>query len=231
MLSTRDTRVEPPHHPLGLQLPEKIYFPAYDKSLPADQIGAVFDKWVGNFYLPYSNLPSDVDIIASRPAMHDLEGTERRFFPTVSQLTPQELDGWVDGTVMERSARCIHTADLKVWRDNAERALFDCPPDGALRHVDVLALWGNMTVPVCIFAMSELCKRFQQNGHDGKIVRKSTVVKLDGCNHFVSVCTLHLWNLLDYLSHNSYRCTGTSPTGSCRPSRTTCSMLSGAPSE
>ena len=181
--------LEPPHFALGLKLPKEIYYPGYDKSVSQSELGVVFARWASSFHQPHSDLPNDVETISRQPAMHDMVEPEARFLPTVLQIDPQELAGWFEPGVIERSGRCVNTVDLGVWRENAERALFDCPGDSVLRHVGVLVLWGDMTVPLAVYTISNLSERLQERECNSRRIRRGRIVKVHEGNHFVSLNT------------------------------------------
>ena len=48
---------------LGLELPIQIYYPGYDTSIPPDQLGVAFTRWVTTFHIAHPHLPRDVDTV------------------------------------------------------------------------------------------------------------------------------------------------------------------------
>lgn len=177
----------PPHQPLGVALPEELYLPIRDPSVESNEQGATFGRWVSAFYTPQHELTGDISVLARRVPMHEIS-SDHRYVPTVDLLSPDELASIVDPGVLQRSARCIDTTDMRVWWDNAHRALFDIDTNGPLSHVNVLVLWCDMGAVTGPFVASHIADRLRDAASaEGRTTRKMEFVKIEQANHFVSI--------------------------------------------
>ena len=152
-----------------------------------DQFPLAFGTWVTSFYYPIAELTSDPQAIDSRKAMHELS-SDPQYTPLFAKLPLDTLGTIADPLVLERSEKILVTKDLIVAKENCDQALFDVRQDSALADVDVVIVWGDMTIANAIYASSYLAERFKdaEINEDSK-ARKARVVKLKDANHFVSV--------------------------------------------
>ena len=177
---------EPPQFPFGATLPEGLYYPGHDPTIPPNELGAAFGRWASCFHTPVSELPGvdDLQTITQRPEMSQVSD-DPRFKPLVEQLSFDELSALVEPAVLQNSGRKMNETDPTVWWENAERALFNVDTNGALNHIAVVVLWCDMTVPLELWSISYVKDRFDRARRDGHATRNHSFVKIENVNHFV----------------------------------------------
>ena len=175
---------DPAHFGFGLPFPDIFYFPAKDPAIAQEDLPLALCRWATTFYASLPQLTDDIHAIASRAALHELS-SDPRFIPTVDQLTRAELFSIADLSVLGKSPRSLHTTDPTVWRDNAERALFNFDTSGALKRVDILVLWCDLAVNSSLYGASYVARRLAEVDSQGGAVRRSRVAKIVDANHMV----------------------------------------------
>ena len=119
--------------------------------------------------------------------MHEVS-TDPAYTPMLMKIPPEELAGLMEPEVLLRSLKCLNTLDFGVLSKFAASALFDCSPASAFGNVDVVVLWGEMSIPMCLWTAGVMEDRFKEAETKGKHARKAKFVKIDGlANHLVSV--------------------------------------------
>lgn len=117
--------------------------------------------------------------------------------PSVKRMTAEEFHGMTDMEAFSRIPLAVGKVDLKVFRDNFIRALWEdedpvtheilntkgkSPP---LPRVKLLVIWGDMTIIDCVLAASAISKHVVA----GHVQRRIEIEKIEGANHFVRVIT------------------------------------------
>ena len=106
--------------------------------------------------------------------------------PTVATLTPDELAETFEPGVIDRSGRILWCMGLVgVLKGYMRRALLDA--DAILPNVDVVALWCDQSVWLCVWSAQVLADTLKEEPVAGGRKRRTNIVKLEGANHFVSV--------------------------------------------
>lgn len=155
-----------------------MYFPLRAPELPLEQRPAAFIEWCSTYYKP---LPEGTPITAEtvRDCIVIAEQT-----PTLLSLTPNEYERMVDPTVLFRSGLILTTAD-EIHQNNTRRTFLDA--DAVLSEVDVIALWCDRSIWLCLWGEKVLEDLLQEKPAAGKRKRRVSVLKLANANHFVSL--------------------------------------------
>ena len=104
--------------------------------------------------------------------------------PTALALPLEELEQMADFAVLPRIGRFDQTAP-QVYAKNARRALLDCGM--VLPDIDVVTLWCNQSMWLCVWGTRTLHDLLQQVPASGAKKREVSFVKIDGegANHCV----------------------------------------------
>ena len=101
-------------------------------------------------------------------------------------LTPDELAETFEPGVIDRSGRILWCMGLAgVLKGYMRRALLDA--DAVLPNVDVVALWCDQSIWLCVWAAQVLTDTLKEEPVAGGRRRHTNIVRLEGANHFVSV--------------------------------------------
>lgn len=188
------------HYPLGVSIPDEVYYPVHDESIPLDKRGAAFIRWVSAFWTPMPEFTDDAQVLAGRAIVYDETG-DKKYQPTTDILSAKEVEDITYPDVFLRSGRAVFTTNNRVWWDNAQHAL--CDIDGKFSHVKALLIWCDMSPAGCLVGTKNLVDRVKEASAEGKATRELTVLKMEGANHFVSClisCRSVLTALLDPLA-------------------------------
>ena len=146
-----------------------------------------FGRWVSTFYTPLPFPTPDASTLSHRVPMHTLV-PEPKFRPVTDQMSPEELGAYTTPEVFYGSASFMSTTDLGVFKENADRALFnrDMNGESAFKNLDVLNLWCDMTPGPVVFTEHYIMNRFIQAQTEGKTFKRVMFAKIENANHFVS---------------------------------------------
>lgn len=150
--------------------------------MPHAQKPAALAQWASSHYAP---LPPGAAI--TRETMSARAVLPARA-PTVCALPPDELAATFEPGVIDRSGLILKCTGLpEVLQANARRAL--CEAD-VLPGVDVVALWCDESVWLCVWGAKMLQDVLAEESVESERKRLAGLVRLEGANHFVSASCL-----------------------------------------
>lgn len=181
---------------------EEHYCPLVDPLLSSTEKIKQFPIWVSGYYThtpqtfdafsesTYDVLPSRADFLKGLSSRRDVQPS-----PTSTRIAPETLKVISDDEGLVRSHLPIIFADLSIFKEALERALFD--DDLAKRtfpNVTVEVVVCSRSTGYCVFAGMEIYKlmlkdREARDGHPA--VRKVSLHIWEGMNHAVSCPTSH----------------------------------------
>ena len=153
-----------------------LLYPPREPSIPAEEKGRAFARWVSAYYSP---VPKGVAIapesLQARVELSDLT-------PTLCALSKSELEDMTEPSAVLRSGAILQTAG-EIHQQNVHRAFLQ--PDLVLPSVDVVALWCDKSVWVCLWAVKFLQELLEQGSAAGKANRQVQFLEVKNANHFV----------------------------------------------
>lgn len=174
---------DPPHYPIGRDLPEELYVPLRDPRIPLEKMGAAFGRWATGFVTPLPELTTDVQILSARQDLYEVT-KQVHLAPTVDQVPKDDLGSLVFPGVLDRSARYIFTSmPFDLYRRNTEKALFR--PPIALANVGILLVWCDMSPGTCPWAAKTIVDQYEEASAAGSRLRPLEVLKMENANHCV----------------------------------------------
>lgn len=181
---------DPPFFPLGIPVPEELYHPFRDPSVSSSEILPAFARWVTAFYTPQPSLTTDLPVLARRTLIHKhtaLPGADLR--PLYDQLSPAAFEENASPAVLRGSGAFFGTTRLDVFKENADRALFDRERDDgdAFGAMEVRYLWCDMSPGITLYVAQYAAERFEAARARGRTFDVVEFVKVESGNHVVSV--------------------------------------------
>ena len=154
-----------------------------DTTLPLQDRVAANAPWVSSYFEAVPSLDAVTpQTLSSRRQAHLVpDHADSATTPTMSRMTPVELDAVLDRDVLARSGVKMLMMRKDVVRANVRRA-FEEPPEG-LRDVKVVLLWCDRSMHDCVYGAKVLMDLVAQAVPG---LRKIVVEKIEGANHFVS---------------------------------------------
>lgn len=168
-----------------------MYFPIKNKKLSNEQKADLFVKWCSGYYNP---LPSSAPITTETLQACTLIAERGH---TLYSLSHKEQEQSIDPRVLYGSALILTTED-EIRQRNARRTLLDV--DAVLPEVDVVLLWADLSVFLCLCGVKVLNELLEEEPAEGKRKRKVSVLKLENMNHFISTHSAWLCLMVTILS-------------------------------
>lgn len=106
--------------------------------------------------------------------------------PTVKRMSAEEFESVTHPAAL-RSYLQLGQLTKEKLAENFQKAVFDT--GGLWPDVDILCLWCDMSVSVCVSAARYIRDRYRNEG-SSPTARKVNIVKVPGANHFVSLLRL-----------------------------------------
>ena len=156
-----------------------------DRSIPPEGRTAAFGHWVSAFHTPLSELTENSHILASREEMDPLANPQ--FVRTTEQMPPGELASCIEPEIWTRLGHSMRSAHVQIWRRNVQRALINFDRSGTFGSLDVVLIWGDMTIPLMAYVTAYIEDCLGERSRDGASVRNIRFIKMEGANHFVRV--------------------------------------------
>lgn len=185
---------------IGVDVPSGCYIPLADPSLSLDQRREAFCDWIACYSTAVGDL-EDVteDMLAARQVLHEQpDAAGPSVLPTVKRMSPEEFASVTHPAAL-RSYLQLGQLTKEKLAENFQKAVFDT--GGLWPDVDVLCLWCDMSVDVCVSAARYIRDRCREEG-SASTARKVSIVKVPGANHFVSssTCVCTAWSAHDIVS-------------------------------
>ncbi|KIP10561.1 hypothetical protein PHLGIDRAFT_495392 [Phlebiopsis gigantea 11061_1 CR5-6] len=166
---------------LGEAPQRELHFPLFSAEVPHAQKPTAFAQWVSSHFAPPPPAAAPPRLTAD--ALHACAVLPAQP-PTLCALAPDELAATFEPGVIDRSGRILWCAGLPaVLRRCVRRTLLD--GGAVLPDVNVVVLWCDQSIWMCVWAAQVLVDTLQEAPVDGGRKRWTDIVRVENANHFI----------------------------------------------
>ncbi|KAH8114770.1 hypothetical protein DFH11DRAFT_1593365 [Phellopilus nigrolimitatus] len=177
-----------PNRFLGYSMPEGTYHPSTDSTIPENELGVAFAKWVSSYFAhpAYSNITSgETSPNRSTGSLQDRTPENPYRICTADTLTAEELLTITDPTPATRSEQLPWNVHISTLHEQTRRALLFSANKDLLPKLNIYFVYGLASGWEVQWAAWELEKDHAKWVTDGEQVRPFKFIPAEGGNHFM----------------------------------------------
>ena len=191
-------RLDCPNFIFGTKLPEGVYTPIHDASIPPAELGPIFMVWVSTYFDAVPDMDTMTEAKLAVRSNNYLAITDPARKPTIQRFSADDIAAATDFSIMERTPDVTWGVRPETYWANTRRALVDT--QGLWPDMKTLLVWCPMSTPDIVWAMKQVHDRICAAPDDGTPRRRLETVAYEGGNHFVGapprMCRCSRTNLL-----------------------------------
>ena len=178
------SRLDCPNFIFGTKLPEGVYTPIHDTTIPPEELGPIFMVWVSTYFDAVPDMETMTEPRLAVRSNDYLAIADPARTPTIKRFSAEDIQTATDFSVMERTPDVTWGVRPETYWENTRRALVDT--QGLWPEMKTLLIWCPMSTPDIVWAMKQVHDRICAAPDAGTPKRMLETVAFEGGNHFVS---------------------------------------------